>query len=122
MPANDKPTTPATKATPAKAAPKARTEDDTAADKDIRRCVVEGCDWTRTPGDKICSGHAIHYHRDGSPRQKNITDGEGQVIRTVRVKDGKEVSRVAGAVAAADTLAHPKEAAPAVETPGFKEG
>lgn len=33
-----------------------------------KRCTVRGCDYLTTPGDEICSYHAIDYTPDGHKR------------------------------------------------------
>lgn len=62
------------KAAPAKAADPDTTPKDTAEDKATERvstCVVNGgrgMHVGNAVNGKVCSYHAMHYHRDGSPR------------------------------------------------------
>lgn len=45
----------------------------------VKGCTVKGCPNRTTPGDEICSAHAMHYHRDGTKRQTGPIQQPGAV-------------------------------------------
>ena len=54
-------------AEPAEETPAAEAERPKAEEKASNICVVPGCGERKAIG-QVCSGHAIHYHADGSRR------------------------------------------------------
>jgi hypothetical protein len=46
-----------------------------------RQCVVGPCKQPKVPGSKICSGHEIAFHRDGTPRATGPNKHAGMVAQ-----------------------------------------
>jgi len=71
-PARTRPAAPAvTVSSPGGAGPapgEAQTVTDLGPSTRVKPCTVRGCDYQTTPGDEICSYHAIDYTADGHKR------------------------------------------------------